>query len=91
MKEMFVSLEELEEMEYEYNIEDNGISGRYYGYNWYTATNEEGEVIELYLKWQENVKYLTRGRVEILLFLAKKRENNRTYYFASVAIERIFR
>ena len=51
MKEMFVSFEELEEMEMEYILEDNGMSGKYNGYHWYTATNDEdsNDVIEVYV------------------------------------------
>lgn len=37
MKEMFISFEELEEMECDYEVEDNGMSGRYIGYHWFTA------------------------------------------------------
>lgn len=49
MKEIFISLEELEEMECDYDIEDNGMSGHHIGFHWYTATNED-ETIELYVK-----------------------------------------
>lgn len=49
MKEMFINFEELEQMECNYNIEDNGMSGKYYGYHWYTAMNDE-QTIELYVK-----------------------------------------
>ena len=49
MKEMFISFKELEQMEYDYNIEDNGMSGQHIGYHWYTATDED-KTIELYVK-----------------------------------------
>lgn len=49
MRELFVTFEELEGMEFDYNIENNGMSGKYIGYYWFTATNED-ETIELYVK-----------------------------------------
>ena len=36
MKELFVNtLEELEELECEYSLEDNGMSGKHDGFHWY--------------------------------------------------------
>lgn len=43
MKEIFVTtLEELEEMECEHNLEDCGMSGQYIGHHWYQ--DDEAEV-----------------------------------------------
>lgn len=52
MKEMFITFEKLEEMELEYTLEDNGMSGRYVGYHWYTAVNDSQpeDIIEVYVK-----------------------------------------
>ena len=53
MREMFITFEELEEMELHYKLEDNGLSGKYPGHHWYTAYNEtdkNARVIEIYVK-----------------------------------------
>lgn len=48
---MFKTFEELEEMECEYETcEDNGMSGLYYGYHWYTLKDEEGNETDVYVK-----------------------------------------
>ena len=51
--ERFMDLDQFTDLEEtcEYTIEDNGMSGKYYGHHWYTATNDEtGKVIEVYVK-----------------------------------------
>ena len=51
MKELFVStLEELEELECEYNLEDNGMSGKHDGFHWY-QDDEAG--VALYFKLEQ--------------------------------------
>lgn len=44
-KELFVSLDELEKLEIDYTLEDNGMSGKYIGYHWYTGVSEDGNTI----------------------------------------------
>jgi hypothetical protein len=42
MKEIFVeTVEELEEMEQQYNLEDNGMSGKYNGMHWLQDDEEQ--------------------------------------------------
>lgn len=47
---MFKTFEELELLEENYNVEDNGMSGQHYGYHWYTLTDEDGEEQDVYVK-----------------------------------------
>ena len=51
--ERFMSLDQLNDLELtgDYTLEDNGMSGQYYGYHWYTVTNDETEEsFEAYVK-----------------------------------------
>lgn len=48
-EEKFITFEELEEYEINYDVESNGMSGQHHGYRWFTASNES-ETIELYVK-----------------------------------------
>ena len=51
MKELFVTtLEELEELECEYNLEDNGMSGKHDGFHWYQ--DDEAQVA-VYFKLEQ--------------------------------------
>jgi hypothetical protein len=51
MKELFVTtLEELEELQCEYNLEDCGMSGQHYGWQW--LQDDETEVA-VYFKLEE--------------------------------------
>lgn len=51
MKEIFVtSREELENLECEYNLEDCGMSGKYYG--WYWSQDDEAGVA-VYCKFED--------------------------------------
>lgn len=53
MKELFVkTLDELEELEIEYNLEDCGMSGQYYNWHWY-QDDEAG--VAVYFKLNEEV------------------------------------
>lgn len=49
----FINFEELQAIEETglYTVEDNGMSGEYIGYHWFTLINDEtGEEIEAYVK-----------------------------------------
>lgn len=51
-KLFFETVEEMEAWEDQNDyptIENNGPSGQYIGYNWYTATLEDGTEIDVYL------------------------------------------
>lgn len=51
MKELFVTtLEELQDLECEYNLEDCGMSGKHYGWHWYQ--DDEAEVA-VYFKLEQ--------------------------------------
>lgn len=51
MKEIFVtSLEELESMEYDYNLEDCGMSGKHYGWHWY---QDDAYEVAVYFKLED--------------------------------------
>jgi predicted xylose isomerase-like sugar epimerase len=41
--------EQLEEMAQVKEVEDNGMSGRYYGWHWYTVKTNDGE-FDVYVK-----------------------------------------
>ncbi|MBP3460355.1 MAG: hypothetical protein J6K58_14190 [Lachnospiraceae bacterium] len=47
MKTLFVTWEEFEELECEYNLEDCGMSGMYVGYHWFQDDDAE---IAVYVK-----------------------------------------
>ena len=52
MKEIFVTnLEEFEELECEYNLEDCGMSGQYYDWHWYQDDDNE---VAVYFKLEED-------------------------------------
>jgi hypothetical protein len=49
----FMSFDELQELEEsgDYTTEDNGMSGQYNGYHWYSITNDAtGEIKDIYVK-----------------------------------------
>ena len=51
MKELFVkSVEELEELECEYNLEDCGMSGKHYGFHWY---QDDEQQVAVYFKMEQ--------------------------------------
>ena len=51
MKEIFVTtIEEYEELQIEYNLEECGMSGKYYGWNW--SQDDNAKVI-VYFKLEE--------------------------------------
>lgn len=53
MKELFItSLEELEELQIEYNLEDLGMSGKYDGWHW--MQDDESEIAVYFKLEQEN-------------------------------------
>jgi len=44
--------DEIAEHEDVSKVQDNGDSGKYYGYKWYTVVDQDGEdVFEFYMKW----------------------------------------
>lgn len=52
LEKEFITLEELEIIEENENvveIQDNGMSGQYYGKHWYTVVLENGEEFEVYV------------------------------------------
>lgn len=54
MKELFVkSVEELEELECEYNLEDCGMSGKHYGWHWY---QDDEQQVAVYFKMETDVQ-----------------------------------
>ena len=65
IREIFTSsIEELEDLQCTYNLEDCGLSGRYYGYHWY---QDDDAGIAVYFRpeediWKSNVIWkLKRG------------------------------
>jgi hypothetical protein len=53
MEERFLTLQELQDLELsgEFTIEDNGMSGQFYGFHWYTIINDEtGKIFQAYVK-----------------------------------------
>ena len=50
-EEIFVTtIEDLEEMEIKYNLEDCGMSGRHIGWHWYSDDETE---VDVYFKLEE--------------------------------------
>lgn len=51
MKELFItSLEDLEELDIRYYLEDCGMSGKYYGWHWF---QDDAADVSVYLKIEE--------------------------------------
>lgn len=52
MKELFVTtLDELQDLELEYNLEDCGMSGKYYGWHWY---QDDEQQVAVYFKMEND-------------------------------------
>lgn len=78
--EIFVNnLEALEEVKAKYTLEDKGMSSRYFGYQWFIGTNEEGEEADVYFKERKYDAELTMDMYEledfILSFMNMSRED----------------
>ena len=51
MKEIFVTtIEEYEELQIEYNLEECGMSGKYYGWSW---SQDDDAKVAVYFKLEE--------------------------------------
>ena len=50
LEKRFLTIEEMEYIMENANYEDNGMSGQYQGYHWYTVIKEDGTEYDIYVK-----------------------------------------